>query len=347
MKMKKLVTLSLAALMVLSLSVTAFAAPSPGPATDAQVTPISVSPATDEDGFGSIVGDFACVSLRDFWDDEDDILAPYNSALHPGMTIYFLLSNRDDNGPLKASDAAKNIKVKVKDLTGGELVESYRIEYKKLFINEYGYVLAIKTKERADTGIKHVGAEVTLSKSSPAEYKFEAVYNIGFSINYHRLTTEVFRFPVVLDYNYSATSPDSEVTIDFPEAGDVHFEVDMFQQGRIIAAFNNRFNSEIAAEYPEANLDFYNGNGAVFAKIGVLTIPAAEGSVLYVQDAEGNLTKVDAEYDSGEEAFKVNTRVLGKYVVADRELDLTLAPEVPTEPVVEQPKPNVNTGAAA
>ncbi len=50
MKMKKLVTLSLAALMVLSLSVTAFAAPSPGPATDAQVTPISVSPATDEDG---------------------------------------------------------------------------------------------------------------------------------------------------------------------------------------------------------------------------------------------------------------------------------------------------------
>lgn len=337
--MKKLFALSLAALMVMSLGVTAFAA------VDKSVTEMSVDAATDAEGFGKIENN-AYYSPAEIDPDLDSALVLMaTNNLHPGTTIYFSLMKKDGTNRLTSADAAKNIKVSVKALTGGEYVESYRVEYKRFQGGDFGYVLAVKTKERADTGTKHVGLEVTLSKTSPANYAFKAVYNLGFSINFDANATHIYLYPVVIK-PLVTNVPDTVETIEFVEATGVYFETDMFQQPNGIAAFNTRYSPELLAKYEKdgVQLAFYNGNGMVFAKIGELTLPASEGSVVYVQDGEGNLTLVEnAEYDSAEEALKVPTRVLGRYVVSNKELNLN-----PAEVVVpEEQKPPVNTGAAA
>ncbi|MEG2205003.1 MAG: hypothetical protein RRY21_07575, partial [Oscillospiraceae bacterium] len=113
-------------------------------------------------------------------------------------------------------------------------------------------------------------------------------------------------------------------------------------QGKIVLENDTDFNADVAAKYPEANLDFVNGNGASFNKTGEMFLEAEEGSFLYALSADGTLKAVKAEYDF--DGFTFKTRTLGCYVISDMELVLTDAPVVDGGVVVA---PNPPMGAAA
>ncbi len=150
----------------------------------------------------------------------------------------------------------------------------------------------------------------------------------------------------------SAIEGDQTITTD---AGH-YFDVDVTGQGKVLLYYDEKYNSSVAAVYPSANLDFVSFNGPSFNKTGELTILASAGTYLYALNADGSLSTVKSTYDEYEEAFKITTRTLGKYVISDTELKL-VAPvssstvsssTVVTSSTTTTPvKPNPGTGAAA
>ncbi|MEG2144975.1 MAG: hypothetical protein RRY40_06565, partial [Oscillospiraceae bacterium] len=94
--------------------------------------------------------------------------------------------------------------------------------------------------------------------------------------------------------------------------------------------------------YPTANLDFLNGNGASFNKIGVMTLSAEKDSFIYRINNDGSLTRVNAVYDEYEEAYTFKTRTLDKYVISDIELKSTGTVTTP-DTEVDGDKDNNNT----
>ncbi len=131
-----------------------------------------------------------------------------------------------------------------------------------------------------------------------------------------------------------------------------YFDVDVTGQSKILLYYDEKYNATVAAVYPSANLDFVNFNGASFNKTGELTILADPDTFLYALNSDGSLSKIKAEYDEYEEAFKVTTRTLGKYVISDTELTLVAASSVASSSAVTSStttpvKTNPGTGAAA
>ncbi|MBS4786042.1 MAG: hypothetical protein KH009_08020 [Clostridiales bacterium] len=117
-------------------------------------------------------------------------------------------------------------------------------------------------------------------------------------------------------------SDDAEdVTLEF---GDeiARYEFNAKGQKALNFAFNLDFNKEIAALFPEANLDFITWTAKPSTnKTGTLYIYADEDSFLYEVTDNGIKEVNGAKYDEDEGAWVVRTRKLSAYAIADQELD--------------------------
>jgi hypothetical protein len=63
------------------------------------------------------------------------------------------------------------------------------------------------------------------------------------------------------------------------------------------------FDYAIANQYPDANLDFYRGNGASFNRTGTMEIVSNDGRYLY-EIRDGKLYQVDADHSGDTFTFK-------------------------------------------
>ena len=325
--MKKLVFLPLAAIMALSLGIPAFASmPTPNPTGSSTLAITSPNTNTNpsEEGvdriyeYGYIEDDDGLVAIGDGTDV---------ASIPAGETVYYPLLTRDGNFVAK-SDSVKSASLSTKYTLGQNSVSSPRVVYKKYDYQGtagYAYMLAIATNERTSTTSADFAADITIKKTSGTgsdnlSLAFNMVVGVSFDIGYPITTDTIYKEVHRLD----VVDGEGEITLDFDEAPDCTFEVDATGQDDILVAFNTTYNSTIAAKYPQANLDFYNGSGANFNKIGTLTLAAEEGSYIYLANSDNSLSEVNnCTYDDGENAFKIATRTLGKYVVSDIELDTT------------------------
>ncbi len=113
---------------------------------------------------------------------------------------------------------------------------------------------------------------------------------------------------------------DDVVEMDFGEY--MTFEVDVTGQGKLNLKNNTKFVSEIADLDKSANMDFITfEKSPSFNKIGTAYIYAADDTYLY-EVVDGKLVAVDADYNEDYEAWEFKTRTLGQYVISDKELDL-------------------------
>ena len=303
--MKKFMAASLAAAMVLSMGATAFAAdevanPVTGLATDAIYTESDGKVAKTLDVTGG-------------------------ARLGYGKTAYYALEANNGNVWVTEMEAVKGMSIKQKWEMNGTAVEKLQIVKKKQSVNggqnDYVYFLAITMKPSTSMSQIDVIGEITLKKSG--DNKIDETYDIEIPVGYayagDRTITDsvkIFNFGTTGESPLEGTEDD---TLDIDGVG--YFEVDTNGQGKILLGCDVDFNSDVAAKFPEANLDFVNGNGANFNKTGLLTIEADPDTYLY-QNVDGVLKAVKAEYDEYEEAFKVKTRTLGEYVISDTELNL-------------------------
>lgn len=315
--MKKFFAAALASAMVVSMAATSFAAA------------IDFGTATEYDS------------------DDYTFTALASGKIAYGETVYYSLTNTDGTtknpaGPLTKYDQVKGISIKQKWEMNGAAVERVEIVKKKTgaLAENYAYYVGVKNKANATTSSTDVAGQLTLRKSGTDDFAFpDTKLDVSYTLGYDSITPADHVKKSLRIMKFGDHRGDQ--TIYFAEADGNYFEVNCDGQNNLLVKADVKYNADVAAKYPSANLDFFTGNGASFNKTGLLTIVADKGSFLYQVNADGNLVAVKATYDEYEEAFKVKTRTLGAYVISDVELKLVAT--TPNETV----KPNPGTGANA
>ncbi len=260
-----------------------------------------------------------------------------------GKTVYYAIESA--GAPVTKYDAVKGISIKQKWEMNGAAVEKVAVVKMKNAdaTDAYAYYVGVTNKANSTTSNTDVVGELTLRKSGSDVYAFtDTKLSVTYTLGYNQITPADKITDGLRIMNFKGFT--GEQTIYFSKADDNYFEVVTDGQGKLLVKADVKYNADIAAKYPMANLDFFNGNGASFNKTGVLTIAADPGSFLYQVNADGNLVAVKATYDEYEEAFKVKTRALNAYVISDVELKLvnTVTPDTDNTA-----KPNPGTGANA
>ena len=143
---------------------------------------------------------------------------------------------------------------------------------------------------------------------------------------------------------------DEEFEFSFSTWGAATFVVNTVGQSDLVLKADVKYNTEIGAMYPNADLSFFNGNGVTFNRTGEMFIPADAGTFIYEIKNGVPVEISNAEYDEHDEGFRFKTRTLGSYVVSDVMLDLmsgadVVAPAAPAPGALEAVNPD--TGAAA
>lgn len=119
----------------------------------------------------------------------------------------------------------------------------------------------------------------------------------------------------IVDFDKNA----DEIDIEFGEQA--LFTVDVTGQDKLNLAWTTKFDSEFAAYYDYANLDFLTFKGEpAFNRTGDFYIYADEDAFVYEVTADG-AKELDAEWDEDYEAWRFRTRKLTSYVISDVELD--------------------------
>jgi len=223
--------------------------------------------------------------------------------------------------------------------------------------DDYVYFLVVEYEESNSHNDADLIGTVTLNKSKHPKVD-ELELDIGFSVdweyNYRTGAADYTidgdpSFEFAAEKNYALKFDcDEEVELTFDDEST--FTVDVSGQSKILFNWNNNYISKVAAKYPYAELNFWNGNGAKFNRVGefFFNCEDLEGNqFLYQVNADGTLSEVPgAEWDDSDEGFYFNTRVLGSYVVSDMELDVATvqpsvsAPSAPA-PVVTNPATGV------
>ena len=259
-----------------------------------------------------------------------------------GKTIYMPLLNEENNNIVTDSADVKSLSVKTSWDMNGSAVSNTEVVKKKDTSNDYGYYLGINTKENNSTKTTDVSGKITFKKSGTDAVNFSE--DISFTLGHPEATGDITSTLSIHTFN-----DDTEETLGFTGG---YFTVNTVGQSDLLLRATTRYNSDVAAAHPSANLDFVTFNNASFNRIGELTIEAPEGSFLYAVNADGSVSAIKAEYDEQEEAFKLKTRTLGAYVISDSELKTGVSTGTSSESennsgTTENVKPNPSTGAIA
>ena len=227
-------------------------------------------------------------------------------------------------------DAVRSARIKKSWDIGGSLVDDVEIVKKRFTPSDaytaserYIYFLAITMKEKTSASTHDLSGTVKLSKSGSNGFD-EIRVDVNLEVGYASPTDDnmIPETPAVFKEG-DGFSGDSDETFYF-EADDYSwFEVSTNGQGKILLGMGTEFGEDIASKYPEANLDFWNGNGASFNKIGELHLYAEPGSYLYQINSNGKLIRPAYSYDRSEECFVIKTRTLGRYVISDVKLNIS------------------------
>lgn len=227
------------------------------------------------------------------------------------------------------SDAVSGIKVKQKWDMNSKLVKGVEIAKKKVagetLSQKYIYFVAVSLADSTSTSSADVVGDVQLRKSGSFDYEdmqLDVNIEVAFPVAENTEITEDLQ--IFKEGNGFIGDTEEEFTFECDE--DSYFAVNTIGQGKLLLSATNKFDSKIADLYPNANLNFFYGNGASFNKTGTLYLSADEGSFLYQVNSDGTMVKVNAEYDEYDEAFVIKTRALGKYIISDTELKIVNIP---------------------
>ena len=362
---------------------------------DAYASMIKDGKYDDDDGYPidtTLIGPFGYNS-----DDKNLTIdsVEYGKTAYFLLTEYYLDSGDDEQTRLVTqSESTDKLKVKGDWEEGKSLVDGMAITKKKVngfgtyddlddkdnftedkdftsdMVNDYGfvsgkyyYMVAITVEDSSSTSDADIIGTLTLSKSKKPkadDIDFDVAINVDWEQSYRK--TEDLTITGDYDPIYSETyyalkfDCDEEVELGFND--DSTFTVDVSGQPKTLLYFDTDFNSSIAAKYPLAELNFWNGNGAKFNRTGEMFLSIGDEDYddyyLYQINSDGSLSEVpNAEYDDADEGFYFKTRTLGSYVVSDMELDTSAtessdeSDDIVVTPVDPVTPVNPGTGARA
>ena len=385
--MKKVLSVLLAAAMVMGMSVTSFAADwewnGPTADTGLNADDIAIADAVViERADGTIVKTASSAEAIDELEPGDDLYFPIDyshvhtnaccnipvhhvaGGVHDGATT---LNLKDD---CKASFTCK---------TGaytGKIDEEWVIKSKSdKYVDSISFACYTGTAfSTSSTNMKKAYdkyVKVALVDELDATSDVEVDFTLYIKDD-NKYTTNTVTFDGALMGNYGVKwlyADDSESIIDasyrtvwaaddkvedivFDFDNDVYFGVTMIKDEKVVLNLSTSYDKEIDKLFDDADLSFYNfqGSNDAFTKTGELFIPAEEETFIY-EIVDGAIVEVEATYVTDEDilgmdiedGWKIETKELGYYVVADEEL---VVAEEEVEAEVEADKANPETGAA-
>ena len=260
---------------------------------------------------------------------------------------------------LTKDDVSKIRMGSVKFEENGKLIDG-KISWQAKMIKVDGrnkgvYLIEIPIKKNSGyTGSKDIFGNFELRASKPYYFGLngsatETKENVNFYVevdaDVKTDTDEIYDGTHVYEFN---DMEDDEIIL---YGGDGTFIVDTRGQGKLVIKTDVKYNEGIEKANPDANYVYYNSNYPTFNRLGYLYLKANRGDKIYKVDRDtGRLTKMSVPYDRDMEAFKIRTRTLGCYVVAEKELDLDringIIDPKPVKPPVTPPSViNPPTGA--
>ena len=360
---------------------------------DAYASMIKDGKYDDDDGYPidtTLIGPFGYNS-----DDKNLTIdsVEYGKTAYFLLTEYYLDSG-EETRLVTQSESTDKLKVKGDWEEGKSLVDGMAITKKKVngfgvyddlddkdnftedadftsdMANDYGfvsgkyyYMVAITVEDSSSTSDADIIGALTLSKSKKPkadDIDFDVAINVDWEQSYRKtedLTIEGDYDPIYSETYYALKFDcDEEIELGFND--DSTFTVDVSGQPKTLLYFDTDFNSSIAAKYPLAELNFWNGNGAKFNRTGEMFLSIGDEDYdnyyLYQINSDGSLSEVaNAEYDDADEGFYFKTRTLGSYVVSDMELDTSAtessdeSDDIVVTPVDPVTPVNPGTGARA
>jgi len=227
------------------------------------------------------------------------------------------------------TDAVDGVKIKSKWEMNGKLIDSVELVKKKVvgesIAQKYIYFIEVDLKDTGSVTAADISGTIQLRKSGEFDYD-EMELDVNMELAYETATdSEITEDLQIFKEGHGFEYGDSE-EFTFECDDESYFEVNTNGQGKILLSATSDFDSDVALIYPNANLDFFYGNGASFNRIGTLYLAADPDSYLYQLKDDGRLVAVNAEYDEYDENFVIKTRTLGKYVISDVELPLLNTP---------------------
>lgn len=196
----------------------------------------------------------------------------------------------------------------------------------------YIYFVAVTLRERSTTTTKTVDAFGTISLRKTGDNSFDyddMEFDVSFEIGFNppESSNMIPITPALFEPDSDFDSDSSEETFDFEADNYSYFIVNTRGQKKVVLGLDCDYDDDIGERYPDADLEFFNGNGGAFNRTGYLYLYAERGGYVYSIDESNTLTKADSHYDRTEECHVVRTRTLGRYVVSDTKLSLPTVEE--------------------
>lgn len=350
--MKKVLSVLLAAAMVMGMSVSAFAISFTGDVNTKSDTSgfTSFGNSTSENCYHGEEGtkaiehlDVSKVYFADYLYVNKDFGTPYGdpktgkytslekAVLNPGDDLYFVVCGVNDQGVNTQVNWGKDTWEK-----------HWNINIKaNVYVDDAYFVTAdngvLMVKVELDDELDTIDAqEVKLQMYIAENYKGEKNQSHGVSLElpFDNKVEKYVDFDYTNDVDYAAKwivkkNTKGTAVFDFEDAA--YFTVKMIPEEEVVLNFSQAYDKDIDKAYNEydAELEFYNfkGESDEFSKVGELFIPADKDSFIY-EIVDGEVVEVEAEYVKGykvdgfsaKNGWVIKTSELGYYVVADDEL---------------------------
>ena len=323
--MKKILALTLAAVMAAGMTTVAFADSGKAGLMIASGDPSSVWLYYDKDGKDGIRTAYDSVQP----DTDEVISGAEKDPIAGGKTLYIPIF--EYNG----FDSLDNCVTKSDDVDGWKVDADWEIgkpaskpEITSVKLgDERVYAIALELPE-AESKTQDLVGTITLystrtgrdlDKKDTEETKDYRTVEINLEYGYKTEDfddVDDFADAQIVDFD----DCDGEEDLDFGDY--MTFTVNLDGQGKLNLKNNTKFVSEIADLDKSANMDFITFEQTPsFNKVGTAYIYAADDTYLY-EVVDGKLEAVDAKYNEDYEAWEFKTRTLGQYVISDKELDL-------------------------
>ena len=347
--MKKIIALSMASAMLLSMSTVAFADIETG------IVDENGNQWPNEFGFGGQIQVMRGEEVHSY-----DLQEKNKIELQPGDDIYLPLYFTTAEGESVTIGASKE------EMTGhvpynGQIDKNWKLN----FVDKTKAVIETAEFYKAQSSDKHlVKGAVYVKAQTKDEYNSLDALEYNFNIYINERYTQNKTEQIQMEGNFA--NPSSDKLVDFEWDNNVYeksvwevaedqdgtatfnfndnayYTVRMFSGDKVMLEFDRLFDREIASRYAE-DLYFYNFRGDLdsFNTTGTLIIPVDEPMYLY-QVVNGALKATEAVYNEENEAMELKTRSLGNYVLSPTALDISAEAETPSndntnEETVETP----------
>ena len=254
-------------------------------------------------------------------DDDDDYEEITDGTLAPGDTAYICIGAYDKDTKQKekpTSISIEELSVYEED-TSDEVKKMITVEKKaekKKVDGNYYWFAKIKVKSVSLSNYPEDGYYV---EDFQLEYDWDYDNGDSFPVNitnicYEESSDELEEDPMLFTFE-----KDDDVELELPDEGGV-FEGVARKDFDIVAAMDTEVNNSLINKYPNADIMFFNGNGANFPVTkGRLTIYADDDYYCYEVDGSKLIDRTNT-YSKSEGGFYITTTKLGKYIISDTKL---------------------------